>query len=455
MSGPAKRRLTRRQVLVHAAHGALAPMALSTLAASAAESTPAATPGVRPAGFRLQLDVIAEGYDRKSDWFQPRVGVIPPSTAVVTMTKAQLWGSDIFTALQEMRSDDFGRTWSKPKIHTTLGRRKLPDGVETCPCDLTPAWHAKTGKLLMTGHTANYRAGERGGLVFDAIHTRDTSYSVYDSATQTWAEWKTLEIPDRDQFFWAMAGCTQRVDLPNGEILLPLYCTDRKTAEGNFWKRCMFATIVRCAFDGSTLRWLEHGDKLSLSTPRGFCEPSLTTWGGRYFLTLRNDVKGYVAAGRDGLHFDKPVPWTFDDGQELGSYNTQQHWVTHSDGLFLVYTRRGANNDEVIRHRAPLFMAQVDPDRLCVLRSTERALVPNRGAQLGNFGTANASQDESWVITSEHMQGDAKKPMDLERTEKRGANARVYLARIRWDKPNRLVTAHRLPSPAERERGRG
>jgi hypothetical protein len=85
-------------------------------------------------------------------------------------------------------------------------------------------------------------------------------------------------------------------------------------------------------------------------------------------------------------------------------------------------------------------MAQVDPERLCVLRSTERELVPNRGAQLGNFGTVNASQNESWVITSEHMQGDAKKPMDLERTENRGANGRVYLARIRWDKPNGLAT---------------
>jgi hypothetical protein len=440
MCTQANRRFTRRQMLVYAAHGALAPLALSTVAASAAEPRPAGKPDVRPLGFHVQLDVITEGYDRKSDWFQPRVGVIPPSTAVLTMTKAQLWGSDIFTAVQEMRSDDFGRTWSKPKIHTTLGRRKLADSVETCPCDLTPAWHAKTGKLLMTGHTANYHVGERGGLILDGRYPRDTAYSVYGAAQHTWTEWKTLEIPDRARFFRAMAGCTQRVDLPNGEILLPLYCLDRKNAEGNSWKRCMFTTVVRCAFDGTKLRWLEHGNKLSLSTPRGFCEPSLTTWGGRFFLTLRNDVKGYVAASRDGMQFDNPVPWMFDDGQELGSYNTQQHWVAHSDGLFLVYTRRGANNDEVMRHRAPLFMAQVDPERLCVLRSTERELVPNRGAQLGNFGTVNASQDESWVITSEHMQGDAKKPMDLERTENRGANARVYLARIRWDKPNGLAT---------------
>jgi hypothetical protein len=441
MDRQSNRLFTRRQVLVHAAHGALAPMALSATAAIAGEPKPASGGAVGPLGFSIRLDVITEGYDRKSDWFQPRVAVIPPATAVVTMTKAQLWGSDIFTAVQEMRSDDFGRTWSKPKVHATLGRRKLPDGVETCPCDLTPAWHAKTGKLLMTGHTANYHAGARGGLVLDGSHTRDTSYSVYDAARQTWAEWKTLQLPDREHFFWAMAGCTQRVDLPNGEILLPLYCMDHNSAGADFWKRCLFTTVARCAFDGNELRWLANGNELSVPTPRGFCEPSLAAWGGRFFLTLRNDVKAYVATSRDGMQFDKPVPWTFDGGRELDSYNTQQHWIAHSDGLFLVYTRKGANNDDVIRHRAPLFIAQVDPERLCVLRGTERELVPNHGAQLGNFGTVNASKDESWVITSEHMQGDAKRPMDLELTEKRGANARVYLARLRWDKPNRLVTA--------------
>lgn len=431
---------TRRQMLLHAGHLALASRALSCPDAYAAESRAAGQWGPRRLGFRVKLDAVTEGYDRRTDWFQPRIGIIPPTTAVLTMTKAQLWGSDIFTAIQEMRSDDLGRTWSKPKIHTTLGRRKLSGDAEACPCDLTPAWHAKTGTLLITGHTANYRAGERGGLLLDGRLTRDTSYSVYDPKGQAWSEWKTLQLPDREHFFWAMAGCTQRVDLPNGEILLPLYCLDRRSVGDNFWKRCMFATVARCAFDGSELRYLEHGDELTLPVPRGFCEPSLTRFGDRFYLTLRNDVKGYVAASRDGMHFDKPVPWTFDDGRELGSYNTQQHWVTHSDGLFLVYTRRGADNDHVIRHRAPLFIGQVDPGRLCVLRDTERELVPNRGAQLGNFGTVNASPEESWGVTSEHMQGDAKKPLNLELTEKRGANARVYIARIQWEAPNRLVT---------------
>ena len=50
---------------------------------------------------------------------------------------------------------------------------------------------------------------------------------------------------------------------------------------------------------------------------------------------------------------------TFDDGAELGSYNAQVHWVTHADDLFLVWMPKVADNDNVMGHRAPLFIARV------------------------------------------------------------------------------------------------
>lgn len=77
--------------------------------------------------------------------------------------------------------------------------------------------------------------------------------------------------------------------------------------------------------------------------------------------TWSKNNAGYVAVSKDGLHYGKPIEWKFDNGESLGNYNTQQHWVSHSDGLYLVYTRKGANNDNVIRHRAPLFMAMFQP----------------------------------------------------------------------------------------------
>jgi hypothetical protein len=150
---------------------------------------------------------------------------------------------------------------------------------------------------------------------------------------------------------------------------------------------------------------------------------------------MRNDRAAYVATSDDGLHFGPVQRWRFDDGKDLGSQNTQQHWVTHSDGLFLVYTRTGANNDHVFRHRAPLFIAQVDPEKLHVLRTTERILVPERGAGLGNaFGVTEVSENETWVTTAEWMQG--PKGILLPGNPY-GSDNSVFAARIQWKAPNR------------------
>ncbi len=102
--------------------------------------------------------------------------------------------------------------------------------------------------------------------------------------------------------------------------------------------------------------------------------------------------------------------------------------------VFLTYTRKGANNDNVVRHRAPLFLAQIDPERLVVIRATEREIVPNKRAQLGNFAVVDVNERETWVTTSEGMS--PGKPQDF------GANGRVYAARIQWAKPNTIWDQH-------------
>ena len=121
-------------------------------------------------------------------------------------------------------------------------------------------------------------------------------------------------------------------------------------------------TVARFTFDGKQLQYCEHGTVLPLEKGYGYAEPSLIRCQGRYFLTIRSKSRAHVTSSDDGLEYAPPRDWTFDDGKELGSYNKQQHWLVHRDGLFLAYTRRGANNDHVMRHRAPLFLAQVDPE---------------------------------------------------------------------------------------------
>ena len=138
----------------------------------------------------------------------------------------------------------------------------------------------------------------------------------------------------------------------------------------------------------------------------------------------------------DGLHFGELKPWTWDDGSDLGSYNTQAHWVTHDDALFLCYTRRGANNDHIPRHRAPLFIARVDPVKLQVLRATECELMPQRGAKLGNFGVTEVNEHETWVTDAEWMQTTGPNYADFTQCMKHGSNNAVFAARILWKKPN-------------------
>jgi hypothetical protein len=364
--------------------------------------------------YRIQLDTVTSGFDKNTCWVHPRAGTIPGEspTVVMTMQKLLLSGSDIFYALNEMRTDDLGKTWTGPVQHETLGRREEADGIVSVICDFTPVWHAKTGTLLGTGHVARYKGNHLAG-----DYARQTAYSWYDAEARTWADWRTVDMPDDPKFHSSGAGCTQRVDLPNGDILLPVYFKAKgvKTAT---------ATVMRCQFDGDALRYVEHGSEMTVDVQRGMCEPSLAQLGGRFYLTLRNDVKGYVTSGSDGLHFDPPKPWTFDDGEELGSYNTQQHWVTHEKGLFLVFTRRDPDYDHVFRHRAPLRIAQVDPERLCVIRSTERVLVPERGARLGNFAVTKVNDKETWVTVAEWMQ-----PVGCEQY---GSDNSVYAARIIW-----------------------
>lgn len=373
--------------------------------------------------YEVLLTQANRGFDGRTFWAQARAGTIPPCgesppTVVLTAQPTLRTGDDVFYGLSEWRTADLGKTWSGPVDHAdTLGRRQENPETVVGICDMTPGWHAKTGVLLSTGHTVRY-ADDRGNPLQD--HPRETAYSAYDAQAHTWTPWRALKMPAYRAFANAGAGSTQRFDLEDGSILLPIYY---KQVSDNSHD-CCAATVLRCVFDGKTLTYCEHGSELTIEEPRGFCEPSITRCAGRYYLTLRNDVRGYVSAGDDGLYFPDPVCWRFDDGEELGNYNTQQHWVTHADQLYLVYTRKGMNNDHVFRHRAPLVMAEVDPATLRVRRATERELVPNRGARLGNFSVCNVTENETWVVVAEWMQ-----PIGCEHY---GSDNTIWAARIQW-----------------------
>ena len=103
--------------------------------------------------------------------------------------------------------------------------------------------------------------------------------------------------------------------------------------------------------------------------------------------------------------------------------------------MYLVYTRKDASNSGVIRWRSPLFMAQVEPKTLRLIRSTERVVLPIVGdgvndpdkvPMMGNFHVTNTSPDESWVTVGSWR-------------PKAGLRADMLMARIRWNVKNGLA----------------
>lgn len=383
---------------------------------------PHAVAGAGSLAYTIDLQSVTEDFDGEKCWFHPRAGVIPQPNGtpilVLTMQRWYVSVSDYFSGLSMVQSKDLGKTWSAPTTPESLAMRKENERTTVGVCDFTPGWHPQSGKLLGLGHTVRY---EDGKLMPDP-RPRETAWSVYDAEAAAWNPWQTITMPDRPEFFNSGNGCGQWLVEDSGDLLVPFYFKPKDTS-------VYASSVMRCRFDGHTVTYLEHGDPLRIATPRGVYEPSLTRFQGRFYITLRNDDRAYVSRGTDGLNFEPIRPWTFDDGEEIGSYNTQAHWVTHSDALFLVYTRKGANNDHIPRNRAPLFMSQVDTERMCLLRATEQIVVPERGAMLGNFGVVTVSPNETWITDAEGMY----KP---EEARKHGATGAVWASKIRWSKPN-------------------
>ncbi len=375
----------------------------------------------------IEKEVVLRGRDGAgTNWFHPRACLL--SDGRVFMTLQAIEGSDYFGPVHFMISTDLGKTWSAPEPVPPLGRVKQADGVEEGVCDVAPEWHAPSGSVLALGHNVFY-----SGPKFSKDQPpRCPVYALWKDGE--WGPRQKLEWDDPRGAQSYSNGCGQRVTLPNGDVVMSF--TFRATKEQE--PRAVCGVI--CELDNGRLQVRQTGPALEHPyAGRGLLEPSVTFFQDRYYLTLRaEDERGYLSVSDDGLNYGKQESWQWEEGEHLEMSTTQQHWLTHSDGLFLVYTRRDESNLNVIRWRSPLWMAQVNPQTMRLMRDTERVVLPlvgdgigapNQVALMGNFHVTNVSPHESWVTVGEWH------PRNL----KLGGD--VLLARIRWSKPNKLVAA--------------
>ena len=378
----------------------------------------------------IEKQVVRQNRDGKATtWFHPRACRVPgkrPAASHAFMTVQSISGSDYFGPVHWSESSDLGKTWAKFHPIPSLGRvpvAKHP-GLMAGVCDVVPQYHPPTKTILAMGHVVFYKGPKfaRGDQL-----ARYPVYTVRRS-DGTWSKRRILEWNDPRGAFIYSNNCGQRVVLPNGDILLAFTFGDKPTHRS--------VAGVLCGFDGEKLSIKKVGPPLKLAHKRGLLEPSITQFGGKFYITIRaEDDHGYQSVSSDGLNWEPKQPWVWDNGAPVTMSTTQQHWLTHSDGLFLVYTRKDKSNTGIIRWRAPLYVAQVDVLTRRMIRSTERVVLPlvgdgvndpNNVALMGNFNVTNAGPDESWVTVGEWM-------------PKKNARGDLLLARIRWSRPNRLA----------------
>ncbi len=330
---------------------------------------------------------IRSGWDGKKCLVHARC-CMTPDFMIATAQHLDVKGSDLFDGIQMSLSFDEGRTWSE--FVPQKGLQPIVNGdITSVGCDATPFYHKKTGKILLTGHMANYAKNSNHPV----SGTKATFYSVFDYEKNEFKQMKYVEMPDG--YEKTGGGCSQIMELENGDLLIPIYI--HKKGEEN-----AYCAVMHCSFDGENLKFIEIGNEMTLTIQRGLCEPSIVFHKGVYYLTMRNDECGVVARSTDGLHYSDMHIWAWDDGSLLQSYNTQQHWMIVHDELYLIYTRRNGKNDHVFRHRAPLYAAKVENMRL--IKETEIQLTPERGARCGNFGACEYKDGKSMVMAAEWMQ---------------------------------------------------
>lgn len=343
--------------------------------------------------MQINTTVIRSGFDGKKCFVHARFCETPSYLIATAQHLTDITACDLFDGIYSSKSYDGGKTWTEFAPEENLATFEK-NGYTVAGCDGTPMYHKKSGKVIVIGHTAQY---EKDGKI-PAGRERSTWYSVYNEEKGAFGEMKFVKMPEGYEN--CGNGCGQSIEAENGDLLIPVYYLKDGI---NPMFGISSASVMRCTFDGETIEFAEIGNELSLDITRGLGEPSVCFNKGVYYLTLRNDECALWSKSSDGLNYKEMHFWSWDDGSILQSYNTQQHFMTVGDELYLVYTRRGANNDHVFRHRAPLFAAKVN-EKTQLVRDSEIIVAPERGARLGNFCAYSMADGRGAVMAAEWMQ---------------------------------------------------
>lgn len=363
--------------------------------------------------FTFTREKLLSGFDGKQCKIYPNL-VKTEKNFFITYGMLDLFGSDVFHDQYVLKSIDGGKTFSQgEKLHKFETNE---NGIRTIFSLSTDYYSKYHKKWFHFGKNTSYENDEHP-IYVNSISPGEALYIFRDVETGQYIG-NPMPLPLPFEYICAVPH-SQVIEFENGDFLLTFYIAPKNE---NKYK----ILSVKYRYKDDKLLIVKAGNLLSYpEAERGLCEPSMAKLGDKYYVTLRTDEQGLFSVSDDGFEFDEPMPWKWDDGSILENYNTMQRWIRYKDALYLAYTRKGANNDHVFRHRAPIFMARFDEKNLCLVKESEVILVPELGARLGNFVVADISDNEFWLTTAEWMQ-----PLGC---EKYGSDNSIWIAKIKFE----------------------
>lgn len=372
--------------------------------------------------YTMYRDILLEGFELGQKTCRIGGNAFRTPDGKIHLSHGQLYlgGSDVFLEGSVMTSEDGGMTFGEAKPFAAL-----PDthenGIRT-HYSLTPYYHKKSNTMYAIGRMTRY-AGDRQPIL-SGKDLMPALTGTFDTEKLCFTGCERLTVPGLEEY--DMVTFMEPFEEEDGSLLFPIYLRNGE-------KKTHDVVTARYELKGGTLIFRELGEILKREDlNRGICEPRLTKLGNKYYMTLRSDEIGMLTQSDDGLHFSAPEIWKWDDGEILASHNTQQAWVRHPEGLFLVYTRVTPHNHHIFRNRAPIFMARFDEERNCLVKETEVVVVPEMGARIGNFNVCQVKENEAWICVSEWMQTTGPDPYDSSVCYRYGARNRLWRTRIAW-----------------------
>ncbi|MCQ2385093.1 MAG: hypothetical protein MJ078_00215 [Clostridia bacterium] len=369
---------------------------------------------MKPLSYSFTRQRLFPGFDGKTCKICPAVMSDGKDTAVLCYQMLLLTGDDVTVDSYSSVSRDGGKTFGTPRPLSSAD--KTVNGIRHVKTFSCPYYNRFHRKWLMLGLETLYE-NDKEPVCVGGISVCQPYYTSYSPEKGDWDANGFSPIPLPVEALSAIPH-GQVIEFENGDMLLSFFVSFEGFPKAG-------VLTVRYAYTENGLKPVKQGTVLRADQyARGLCEPSVARLGNKYYMTLRTDEAGLWSESDDGYTFSAPVPWQWDNGEVLENYNTMQRWIRHPDGLYLAYTRKGAHNDHVFRHRAPIFMARFDEDRKCLLRDTEVILVPEIGARLGNFFVTDVSKTESLLSVAEWMQ-----PVGC---EKYGSDNSIWIARVNF-----------------------